>query len=104
MNGMGHVKAPARQHVDGRPFQPMPEKVEESNGNAAIDEDGVSEIAIGWQAILPGAREQRELELRAVGRKQSQERFRELVYILADTGSLPERGTVVQQGPHLPKN
>ena len=84
------------QHLDGRPFQPVPQVIQHADGNAAIDHAPAGLVRyILCGSIFPGAGE--EEDLFAVSRRI---RARQLVDVLADTGTLPQGGAVVDEDAH----
>ena len=82
---------------DRRPSEPVPGEVERADRDARIDDAGVGDPAV--QAVLPGARKQRQ---RVGGSRQaSGEGGGDLMHVLADPGALPERRAIVEQDPQV---
>ena len=84
-----------RQHLDGRPLEPMPGVVQDADGNAGVNVRGTRNRRT-VETIAERAREQHELvpgggcgELCLKGRGQA-------VNVFADTGALAKRRTIVQ--------
>ena len=74
----------------------MPGQVEDTDGNADIDDVGARQ-RVGVQTILPRAREQ---DQRLPGPQAGQHRSSQLVNVLANAGALPERRAVIEQDAH----
>ena len=71
-------------------------------GHAPIDDCGASEIGRGHQAILPGAREQREIEraIRAAACELGEQRTAQLKHVFAYAAALAQRRPVVEEDAH----
>jgi hypothetical protein len=87
----------AGQALDRGPPQPVPEEVQQADGQPPVPRRGVRHDP-GLEPVAPGAGEQHE---RAVGCQQCAERRGQLVHILADAGALPERRPIVEQDAHV---
>jgi len=87
----------ARQPFGRRPFAAVPEIVQNADGNPPVDDARARVGGDGRRrTILPGAREQQHLVVTVC----SGVRANQLVDVLANAGSLPQRGPVVDEDAH----
>jgi hypothetical protein len=93
MSGVGDLRRPG-EAFDRGPSKPMPGEIEQPDGHPRIDRLDSADIR-DIEAIFPGARERHDLILRPFIAARGQ-RAGEFVDVLADAGSLPERGAVIQ--------
>ena len=89
-----------------RPPEAMPREFRTRTGTRRSTVAAPASAVAAPQAILPGAREQRELEgpVFRVGRERGEQRAHELMGVLADAAPVPQRGTIVDQNTHLFKS
>ena len=86
----------AGQHFSRRPLEPMPEVIQNADRDAPIDDASTDLVGYGsCRPIFPGTRE--EEKLFAISRRIS---ARQLVNVLADTGTLPQGGPVIDEDAH----
>jgi hypothetical protein len=86
----------ACQHFRGRPLEPMPYVIQNANRDAPIDYSSTGLVGdISCRSIFPGARE--EENLIAIRRRI---RARQLMNVLADTGTRPQGGPVIDEDAH----
>ena len=102
---MGDVERAAGDVFSWRPLEPVPRVVQDANGHASINGFRAGQLR-GWQQpILPGAREQGEIDRTApVRRNTGEQRADQLMRVLADAAPLPQRGTIVDEYAHLCKS
>jgi len=85
------------QPFDRRPSGAMPERVEDANGNPAIDDlDAEFGTQAGGRAVLPRTGEERDAI--GAGGCVSARRF---VHVFADAGTRAQGGPVVDEDAHL---
>ena len=104
---MRDVPCTAGNHLDGRPLQAMPCKVQDADRHAPVHNDRAREIRIAYDPISPGAREQTQIEADAGTTRRCphlQQRDGELVSIFPHAGPLAQRRTVIDQDAHLCKS
>ena len=99
---MYHVEGGTGERFGRRPAEALPREIEQANGNPAIDGPSRRQLGRQAQAVLPRAREQREIELAAGSgsRKSGDERPGELVGRFADAAAVAQRGAVVEKDAH----
>ncbi len=95
MGGLCHVDG-ARETLHRRPFKPVPEPVQQTDGYPTID-DRCARDGVGGEAILPGRREEDQGFVR---RRRRHKRRGRLMDVFADAGALAKRGSVVDENPH----
>ena len=103
MHRMGDVERCAGDRFGRGPVEAMPGEIQQRHWNAAVHERGAAEIAVGYQTILPRAREQDQFERAAIGRERDK-RARQPVRVFADAGPLAQRRPVIEEDAHLCKS
>src|SRR5262245_3558836 len=99
---MRDVESSAGKRFRRRPLEPVPREVEQADRHASIDDRGAIEIAGPSDAILPRAREEREIHLAygAAGGVLRQERPAQPIHVFAHAARLAERGAVIEKDAH----
>jgi hypothetical protein len=96
-----HVERAARQRFGCRPLEAMPEQIQDADWNAKVDAPGATELWLPPEAVLPGAREERDAESPGgVSPRSCEQCGRELVGVFACARALPQRRTVVNEHSH----
>ena len=87
----------AGKEFNGRPFPLMPQIIQDANRNPPIDHPRLRTGGdVGVRTVLPRARKEQHL-FSYVGRHI---RMNKMVNVLANTGSLPQGGPVVDENAH----
>ena len=84
----------------------MPGEVEQADRHAPIDRGRAAQLRRVHQAILPGARENRQSEVAAAPRSRVafEQRPDELMGILTGAAAIAQRGPIVDEDAHLCKS
>ena len=98
---MRDVMRASGHRFDRRPPEPVPREVERADRHAPIDDNRAIEVGRPLEAVLPRAREDRQLQRRVATREQ---RLDELMGVLADAAAFAQRGAIVNHDAHLFKS
>ena len=103
MRRVSDIEIEAGEAFDVRPAKAVPCKIEQSNRHPPIDGARAAKFGRFGEAILPGARKHRQGEV-AVGSRRGtrwwitrEQRFDELMCILAGAAAIAQRRPIVDQ-------
>ena len=94
---------PARQHLGGRPAEPMPGEIEQAHRHAAIDDPAPGELVVQRRRSFHELENSVRSSVRAgAGRREpAEQRPDQLVRVFADAAALAQRRTGSRSGRAL---